>query len=101
MTSDGEHLSLQALHAIQWVHRVGAIILTGTVIYLFALLRSIPGIGFYGNLLILVITLQFIIGVSNLLLHLPIVLATTHNFLAALLVIILVIINSRLTTKYD
>jgi len=101
MTSDGEHLSLQALHAIQWVHRVGAIILTGTVIYLFALLRSIPGIGFYGNLLILVITLQFIIGVLNLLLHLPIVLATTHNFLAALLVIILVIINSRLTTKYD
>ena len=46
MTSDGEHLSLQALHAIQWVHRVGAIILTGTVIYLFSLLRLIPGIGF-------------------------------------------------------
>ena len=53
------------------------------------------------NVLILVISLQFIIGIANLLLHLPIVLATLHNLGAALLVVILVGINSRITKPWQ
>ena len=34
MTQSGEGLSIQALQAIQWVHRVGAIVLTAYFIYL-------------------------------------------------------------------
>ena len=97
----GDPLSIEALYAIQWVHRVGAIILT---IYLFILayyLKGYPGLKFYRNLLVLAIILQFIIGVANLLFYLPIALATMHNLGAALLVIILVIINSRITQHYD
>jgi len=52
------------------------------------------------NLLAIVVIFQFIVGVLNLLLHLPLALATMHNLGAALLVIITVIINSRITPKY-
>ena len=101
MTASGEALSIQALHAIQWVHRVGAIILTGVILYFFYLLKSFPGLAFYRNILLFLIFTQFVIGVANLLLHLPIALATIHNLGAALLVIILVIINSRLTPLHE
>ena len=101
MTPDGQQLSLEALHAIQWVHRVGAIVLTVYLVSMAYFLRSYHGIRFYKNLLLVVLAIQFIIGIANLLLHLPIVLATAHNLGAALLVIILVIINSRVTPSHD
>ena len=101
MTPDGQQLSLEALHAIQWVHRVGAIVLTVYLVSMAYFLRSYPGIRLYKNLLLVVLATQFIIGIANLLLHLPIVLATSHNLGAALLVIILVIINSRVTPSHD
>lgn len=101
MTINGEQISLQALHAIQWVHRVGAIFLTAIIFYLYALLLKFPGLGFYRNLLLGLIIIQFIVGIANLILYLPIALATIHNLGAALLVIILVVINSRLTPRYD
>jgi len=96
LTATGDNLSIQALHAIQWIHRVGAIILVAYLSFFIYLLSRHPGIRFYRNLLILVLISQFIIGVANLLLYLPIALATMHNLGAALLVIIVVIINSRL-----
>ena len=101
MTSSGEGLSIQALQAIQWVHRVGAIVLTFYFIYIAYLLRSYPPARFYKNLMILVLFLQIIIGIANLLMYLPLFLATLHNLGAALLVIITVIINSRITPQYE
>jgi len=101
MTASGEGLSIQALQAIQWVHRVGAIILTTYFIYMAHLLRSYPPTRFYRNLLLLVLFLQVVIGIANLLMYLPLFLAILHNLGAALLVIIMVIINSRITPKYD
>ena len=101
MTASGEGLSIQALQAIQWVHRVGAIILTTYFIYMAHLLRSYPPTRFYRNLLLLVLFLQVVIGIANLLMYLPLFLAILHNLGAALLVIIMVIINSRVTPQYD
>ena len=97
VTSLGEPLSLEALHAIQWVHRVGAIVLLVYLLFVAYILKVNQGFNMWRSVLILVISLQFIIGIANLLLHLPIVLATLHNFGAALLVVILVGINSRIT----
>jgi len=51
--------------------------------------------------MILVLFLQIIIGIANLLMYLPLFLATLHNLGAALLVIITVIINSRITPQYE
>ena len=101
MTQSGEGLSIQALQAIQWVHRVGAIVLTAYFIYVAYLLRSYPSTRFYRNLLLLVLFFQVIIGIATLVLHLPLFLATLHNLGAALLVIIVTIINSRITPQYD
>lgn len=101
LTIEGESLSLEALHAIQWVHRVGAIILSIYLVIMAISLSAYPGIRFYKNLLLVVLAIQFIIGIANLLLHLPLALATAHNLGAALLVIILVIINSRVTPRYE
>ena len=101
VTSLGEPLSLEALHAIQWVHRVGAIILLGYLLFVAYILKVNQGFNMWRNVLILVISLQFIIGIANLLLHLPIVLATLHNLGAALLVVILVGINSRITKPWQ
>tara|TARA_B100000035_G_scaffold271363_1_gene246173 strand:- start:13624 stop:14613 length:990 start_codon:yes stop_codon:yes gene_type:complete len=101
VTSLGEPLSLEALHAIQWVHRVGAIILLVYLLFVAYILKVNQGFNMWRNVLILVISLQFIIGIANLLLHLPIVLATLHNLGAALLVVILVGINSRISKPWQ
>ena len=101
MTASGEGLSIKALQAIQWVHRVGALVLTAYFIFMAYLLRNYPSTRFYRNLLLLVLLLQVVIGIANLVLYLPLFLATLHNFGAALLVIITTIINSRITPQYD
>ena len=101
VTSIGEPLSLEALHAIQWVHRIGAILLLAYLLFVAYILKVNQGFNMWRNVLILVISLQFIIGIANLLLHLPIVLATLHNLGAALLVVILVGINSRITKPWQ
>ena len=101
VTSIGEPLSLEALHAIQWIHRIGAIVLLVYLLFVAYILKVNQGFNLWRNLLILVISVQFIIGIANLLLHLPIVLATLHNLGAALLVVILVGINSRITKPWQ
>jgi len=101
MTASGENLSIKALQAIQWVHRVGALILTAYFIFMVYLLRNYPSTRFYRNILLLILLLQVIIGIANLVMHLPLFLATLHNLGAALLVIITTIINSRITPQYD
>lgn len=101
VTSIGEPLSLEALHAIQWVHRIGAIVLLVYLLFVAYILKVNQGFNMWRNVLVLVISLQFIIGIANLLLHLPIVLATLHNLGAALLVVILVGINSRITKPWQ
>ncbi len=96
-SADGGNLTLASLTAIQWTHRVGAII---TLIYLgFLALNSLK----YAQLknlslaLITVLFAQISLGIANLVLHLPLVLAVGHNLGAALLVVILVIFNSKIT----
>ena len=100
MTAQGDALTLQALQAIQWIHRIGAFIFVSYFLYIIYLMSKFKSSNLYRNLLVIVISFQFIIGVLNLLLHLPLALATMHNLGAALLVIITVIINSRITPKY-
>ena len=100
MTAQGGALTLQALQAIQWIHRIGAFIFVSYFLYIIYLMSKFKSCNLYRNLLVIVISFQFIIGVLNLLLHLPLALATMHNLGAALLVIITVIINSRITPKY-
>ncbi len=95
--ADGNPLSLEALTTIQWVHRVGALV---TLLYITSLawqLIKVPQLKVLGISLIALITLQVILGISNVVLHLPLFLAVGHNLVAALLVISLVVLNSKIT----
>ncbi|HEY0562937.1 MAG TPA: COX15/CtaA family protein [Methylophilus sp.] len=96
-SADGGNLTLASLTAIQWAHRVGAFI---TLIYLgFIGLNGLK----YAQLktlsiaLLIVLLAQISLGIANLVLHLPLVLAVAHNFGAALLVVVVVLLNSKIT----
>jgi len=96
-SANGGNLTLSALTTIQWVHRIGALV---TFVYLGSLalmLIRIPALKNTALLLVLILIAQVSIGIANLILHLPLVLAVAHNLGAALLVIITVVINSKIT----
>jgi len=95
--ADGKPLELAAFTAIQWAHRIGAVV---TFIYLgwlgICLLRYAPMRAIAAILLLLLLA-QVSMGIANLVLHLPLVLAVGHNLGAALLVITVVVMNSKIT----
>jgi len=96
-SANGGNLTLPAITAIQWTHRIGALV---TFIYLGSLalmLTRIPAFNKTAWLLLAVLIAQVCIGIANLILHLPLVLAVAHNLGAALLTIITVVINSKIT----
>lgn len=95
--ADGGALTLASITAIQWTHRIGALI---TLIYLGVLALNILKywqLKWLGVALLIVLCTQISLGIANLLLHLPLVLAVAHNFTAGLLVVILVMLNSKIT----
>ena len=97
LSKDGSALSLASLTAIQWTHRVGALV---SFIYLGALgLTTLKywQLKRWSVLLLGALITQIALGISNLVLHLPLVLAVAHNFTAALLVIIVVVFNSKIS----
>jgi cytochrome c oxidase assembly protein subunit 15 len=56
-----------------------------------------PQLKSIGILMPLLLIVQIILGIANLLLHLPLILAVAHNFVAALLLMTVVILNSKIT----
>jgi heme a synthase len=93
----GQNLQLAAYTAIQWTHRAGALI---TFIYLGLLglcLLKEPQLRKIALIMLGLLILQIGLGVANLLLHLPLVLAVGHNMGAALLLTIAVVLNSKIT----
>lgn len=93
----GAPLTLSALVAIQWTHRLGALITFLVLLVLVLKLMKSPQLRDYGMLLLLLLVIQISLGIGNLILHLPLVIAVSHNAAAALLLLTLVIINSKIT----
>lgn len=99
-SANGGALTLASLTAIQWTHKVGALL---TLIYLGVL--ALNALKYWqlkplAMALLVVLCTQIGLGIANLLLHLPLVLAVGHNLAAGLLVIILVMLNSKVTASY-
>lgn len=85
VTIDGEPLPSDALNAIHWTHRVGALL---TFLYLFLLgIRAwkIRPLRVCASLVLFFLVVQISIGISNVVLSLPLPLAVAHNAGAALL----------------
>ena len=99
MTASGTLLPHEALTAMHWTHRVGALV---TFLYIgglgIALLRN-RGFATLGASMLGLLLVQLSLGVSNVLFSLPLPVAVAHNGVAALLLISLVVLNFRLNFK--
>lgn len=99
MTAAGTHLSYDAITAIHWTHRVGALVTAAVAGGLAWALWRTPGWRRYGQVLAAVLALQIGIGIGNVVFSLPLLLAAAHNAGAAILLLTMVVINFALSQR--
>jgi heme a synthase len=97
MTASGATLSHDALTAIHWSHRLGALIVTLVLGALALRMLKVTELKKAARMLLSVLVLQITLGITIVLTSLPLPLAVMHNALAALLLVTLVMINFRMT----
>lgn len=91
----GGQLDSDARTAIHMTHRLGALLVT-LVLLLLAWQLKRNGQPRLASLLLLALAVQVSLGISNVLLHLPLLVAVAHNLGGAALLLTLVLINYRL-----
>ena len=97
-TAAGDKLSYDALTAIHWTHRVGAVVVT---LYLAWLAWRVAkgGMGAIALVMGVLLAAQVTLGVGNILTGLKLAVAVAHNAGAALLLVALVVLNSALSAS--
>jgi len=91
----GGQLDSDARTAIHFTHRLGALLVTLVLLSLSGQLHPARHTRLAG-LVLLALAVQISLGVSNVLLHLPLAVAVAHNAGGALLLLTLVLTNYRL-----
>lgn len=91
----GGQLDSDARTAIHFTHRLGALLVTVVLLTLAWQLRR-SGQGRLAGLLAVALGVQISLGVSNVVLHLPLAVAVAHNAGGALLLLTMVLVNYRL-----
>jgi cytochrome c oxidase assembly protein subunit 15 len=99
MTKDGEPIPFEALTAIHFTHRVFAVLVTLVVVILSLRLWKTPGLEGLGRLLLILLAVQIALGISNVVFGLPLAVAVAHNGGAALLLLTLVTLLTRLIRR--
>lgn len=97
MTAKGDFLPFPALTAIHWTHRLFAFVVVSLVAWIAFKALKIDGLRKTARWLLIMILLQFMLGVSTIFLQLPLALAVAHNGGAALLVLLLVTLNYKIS----
>ncbi len=97
MTAAGTPLALDALTAIHWAHRAGALVTALYIGALAAALMRAPGCLRLGGMLAVLLGLQLALGMVNVVMTLPIAAAVAHNAGAAALLVMMVVINFALS----
>lgn len=98
-TATGELLPLTALTAIHWTHRLMALLVSLYLGWLVVRLLRTPGYAGMGLMIGGLLTLQVSLGISNVLLSLPLAVAVAHNTGAALLLASLVWLNFKVRRR--
>ena len=93
----GGQLDSEARTAIHLAHRLGAVLLTLVLVGLAWQLRKV-GMPKLAGLVLLVLAVQISLGLSNVLLGLPLALAVAHNAGGAALMLTLVLVNYHART---
>ena len=97
-TPEGTFLSVDALRAIHWAHRIGALVTTCVLIAAaLMLMRAHPALKRQAMWIKLALVGQIAVGISTVLFSQPIALATAHNFLASVLLATLVVAAYRVS----
>ena len=96
MTGEGQYLPFPALTAIHWTHRGFAYIAIVLVGLLALRALKVDGLRKTARALLIVIALQFATGVGAIFLGLPLALAVAHNGGAALLLLLMTMINYKI-----
>lgn len=90
----GGHLDNDSRVAIQWMHRLGALITTVYLIFLHVKLMK-AGQNKLAIWLMLVLAIQVSLGISNVVFSLPLAIAVAHNGCAALLLLTMIFVTHR------
>ena len=101
MTKEGHYLPFSALVAIHWVHRAFA--LAVVLVLGLAAWRAwrLPEVGKTARLLLLVMVVQLFTGIATVYFDFPLAIAVMHNAGAALLVILVTMLNYRVKFQLD
>ncbi len=95
---DGSFLTIEALRAIHWAHRIGALVTTIAVLAAaITLMRAHAALKRQAMWIKVVLIAQIVVGISTVLWSQPILLATAHNFFAAVLLATLVVAAYRVS----
>ena len=95
-TALGDYLPFPALTAIHWTHRAFAFVVVMLVAWVSLRAYKVEALRKTARWLLIMIALQFAIGISTVFLNLPLALAVTHNGGAALLLLLLVTLNYKI-----
>lgn len=98
-TASGELLPMAALTAIHWTHRLMALVVFVVLGWLVVRLLRAPGYAGIGLVIGGLLVLQVSLGISNVLLSLPLMVAVAHNTGAALLLASLVWLNFKVRRR--
>jgi cytochrome c oxidase assembly protein subunit 15 len=98
ITHAGDYLPFGALVAVNWVHRCFAVVVVAVVSVVAWRAAKVPPTQRLGRLLLLLILLQFCTGVATVAFNWPLALAVLHNAGAALSILLLTVLNFRLSS---
>jgi cytochrome c oxidase assembly protein subunit 15 len=96
-TSAGDRLSYDAITAIHWMHRVGAVVVTCYLAWLIWRTAPVNGLRAIARVTGVLLAIQVSLGIGNILTGLKLAVAVAHNAGAALLLVALVVLNFALS----
>jgi cytochrome c oxidase assembly protein subunit 15 len=98
-TAAGDKLSYDALTAIHWTHRVGALVVTLYLAALSGMAARVPALRAIAVMMGLLLAIQVMLGIGNILSGLNLAVAVAHNACAALLLVTVVMLNFALSDR--
>jgi len=99
MINDGMLLSSERLTAIHWMHRLGALLTIAYMSWLSFRIMAVRQLRKIGQVILVLVWLQFVIGVSNVLLDIPLAGAVLHNAVAMLILSALTLLNFKVQSR--
>ncbi|CUI07504.1 COX15/CtaA family protein [Massilia antarctica] len=95
-TAAGHYLPFAALTAIHWVHRNFAFVVLAVLGLAAWRARAHPGVGRHARGIAIVLALQATTGIATVYLNFPLTIAVLHNAGAALLVLMVTMLNYKI-----